>query len=438
MARNNWTPKLLSEIITLSYGRGLPERFREKGLYPVYGSGGIVGYHKIWFVKGPGIIIGRKGSIGTIFYEKSNFFPIDTVFYVQVKARDVDFKFVYYLLGQLNLKLLNSDAAVPGLNRNTVYQIKCFIPPFFIQRTIADILSAYDDLIENNTRRIAILEEMAQMLYQEWFVKFRFPGRHEQVKMVESELGMIPEGWEVASFFDIAEIMSGGTPKTTEATYWNGDIPFYTPKDAPTSFFVTTTEKSITEVGLLSCASDLFPQNTVFITARGTVGKVALNAYDMSMNQSCYALKGRDGMSQLFIFLHIKNRIRQLKQTANGAVFETIIVDTFKWLQVVKPPLLLTDAFTTIIKPIFDQILNLVLRNNNLRRTHDILLPKLISGEIDVSLWVEGDVETQDRVASALDTADSYVSDSIARRVAEAGATEPIEQDTLGWHSLWE
>jgi type I restriction enzyme S subunit len=93
------------------------------------------------------------------------------------------------------------------------------LPPLPIQRTIASILSAYDDLIENNTRRIAILEEMAQMLYQEWFVKFHFPG-HEQVKMVESELGMIPEGWRVVSFFDIAEVLSGGTPKTAIPEYW--------------------------------------------------------------------------------------------------------------------------------------------------------------------------------------------------------------------------
>jgi type I restriction enzyme, S subunit len=100
-------------------------------------------------------------------------------------------------------------------------------PSLALQNTIADILSSYDELIENNLRRLAILEEAARLLYEEWFVKFRFP-RHKQVSMVESELGMIPQGWEVVSFFEMAEILSGGTPQTTVSEYWNGDIPFYT------------------------------------------------------------------------------------------------------------------------------------------------------------------------------------------------------------------
>jgi len=283
-------------------------------------------------------------------------------------------------------------ATLPNLNTSIIRSVQIAYPSLPIQRTIASIFSTYDDLIENNTRRIAILEEMAQSLYQEWFVKFRFPG-HEHTKMVESELGIIPDGWKIVNFSDIADILSGGTPKTTIFEYWNGDIPFYTPKDAPDSFFVTTTEKSITESGLNSCSSRLYPKNTVFITARGTVGKVTLNAVDMAMNQSCYALKGRDTISQFFVFMHIRNCIRHLKQTANGAVFATIIVDTFKQLKVVKPSLALIDSFASNTSSTFGQILNLTQRNANLRRTRDLLLPKLISSEIDVSRWAPGETK---------------------------------------------
>ena len=116
---------------------------------------------------------------------------------------------------------------------------------------------------------------MARALYREWFVDFRFPG-HENQPRVASPLGEIPQGWEVKPFTEVADVLSGGTPKTDVAEYWNGDIPFFTPRDAPTCFYVQDTEKHVTELGLSRCASELYPPNTVFITARGTVGKVAL------------------------------------------------------------------------------------------------------------------------------------------------------------------
>ncbi len=124
---------------------------------------------------------------------------------------------------------------------------------------------------------------MVQRIYQEWFVHFRFPG-HEKVGMVESELGPIPPGWEIVNFTELADVLSGGTPKTTVPEFWNGNIPFFAPKDAPTSFYATETEKTITEAGLNRCNSKLYSKDTVFITARGTVGKVLMPAVDMAMN----------------------------------------------------------------------------------------------------------------------------------------------------------
>ena len=155
----------------------------------------------------------------------------------------------------------------------------------FTQKKIAAILSAYDDQIENNKRRIALLEKMAEEIYCEWFVRFRFPG-HDQVKMVKG----VPEGWEQKPSIEIFEVLSGGTPKTDVSRFWGGELPFFTPKDAGTNIYVLDTEKTITEKGLESCNSRLYKKDTIFITARGTVGKIVLAHRDMSMNQSCYAL----------------------------------------------------------------------------------------------------------------------------------------------------
>lgn len=258
------------------------------------------------------------------------------------------------------------------------------LPPLPVQRRIASILSAYDDLIENNTRRIAILEEMARRLYEEWFVKFRFPG-HEEATFKESELGWIPEEWLCVPFTNIADVMSGGTPKKSEKSFWGGSIPFYTPKDAPTAFYSLSTADSITESGLAKCNSRLYPKDTVFITARGTVGKTALASRGMAMNQSCYALRAKDGYGQLFLFLALREAVHELRTRSHGAVFDTIIVDTFKHLNVVAPPSALAGQFESRVKEVFDLVLNLQRRNANLRAQRDLLLPKLISGEIDVS-----------------------------------------------------
>lgn len=307
----------------------------------------------------------------------------------QTKA---DPRFFHYLwhspLGRALMASIATRTAVSGIRGSDLLRLKVPHPPLLTQRKIASVLSAYDDLIENNTRRIQILEEMAQAIYREWFVNFRFPG-HEKVGMVDSPLGKIPEGWEVVSFMDMSDVFSGGTPKTTVPEFWNGDIPFFAPKDAPSFFYVAETEKSITDAGLHKCSSRLYPKDTVFITARGTVGKVVMPVVDMAMNQSCYALRGRDSISQYFVFLAVKECVQQLQQRAQGAVFDTIIVDTFRRLEVVKPPLSSIEEMSSLVDPIFKQILNLLTKNASLRRTRDLLLPKLISGEVDVDRVVE-------------------------------------------------
>jgi type I restriction enzyme, S subunit len=289
-------------------------------------------------------------------------------------------RYLYYALQpKLDyLRSVSTGAATKFLTLGILKDLQLKLPPLETQRQIAGILSAYDDLIENNTRRIRILEEMAQSLYREWFVHFRYPG-HEHVPLVESSAGPIPEGWEVVPFTSIADVLSGGTPKTTVPEYWDGDIPFFAPRDAPDGFYVTTTSKHITRDGLAKCNSKLYPKDTVFVTARGTVGKVVLAAVPMAMNQSCYALRGCEGINQNYLFMVTQASIDYLKQNTGGATFDTIVVDTFRRMQVVRPSYSLVCRFSDIVTPLLALALNLTNQIAVLRNTRDTLIPELIS-----------------------------------------------------------
>jgi type I restriction enzyme S subunit len=293
----------------------------------------------------------------------------------------------YFFQTELGRSLLLSasvGAAQGVINTSSVASMPVPFPPLPVQHRIASILSAYDDLIENNQRRIRILEEMARALYREWFVHLRFLG-HETIPRIPSPLGPIPQGWKVVAFTEIADVLSGGTPKTDVAEYWNGKIPFFTPRDAPASFYVQDTGKHVTELGLSKCASELYLPDTVFITARGTVGKVALPSVPMAINQSCYALRGKPGIPQRFLFLMTLQQVDYLKTNTGGATFDTIVVDTFRRMEVVKPALEVVGRFARQTDAIFEQVNALQRQVQNLRQTCDLLLPRLLSGQLELA-----------------------------------------------------
>jgi len=286
--------------------------------------------------------------------------------------------------GRARMQSIVMQVAAAGIRGSDLKLLRVPNPPLETQQAISAILTAYDDLIENNLRRMAILEEMAQAIYREWFVEFRYPG-HEGARMVDSELGPVPDGWDVTSFSDIADVLSGGTPRTSVPEYWGGDIPFFTPKDSGGSFWATTTERTITRLGLDNCNSQLYPKGTIFITARGTVGKVMLSSADMAVNQSCYALRNKDGVSQYFVFLALLAEAATLRKQAHGAVFDTITMDTFDRLRLAVPPEHLLDSWDRTVADMMQLLLNLSLTNLRLGEIRDLLLPRLISGELDAS-----------------------------------------------------
>lgn len=296
----------------------------------------------------------------------------------------VDNQFLFYYLLSPKWRGVVESNIITGatVDRVPLKNFPCFpvqIPSLDTQKRIANVLSSYDSLIENNRRRIELLGQAARLLYKEWFVHFRFPG-HEHVRIVDG----VPEGWKNGSAVDAMDILSGGTPKTTQADYWSGEIPFFTPKDSTESLYVIATEKTITVKGLQSCNSKLYPKDTVFITARGTVGKVNLAQVPMAMNQSCYALVAKVPMNQYYLYFALVEGVHKFESQASGAVFDAIVRDTFKRIPFLVPNPALIDQFTFLVEPVIKQVENLTLQNQKLKVARDLLLPRLMNGEIAI------------------------------------------------------
>ena len=275
---------------------------------------------------------------------------------------------------------IHTGSAIPRISQKQIEDYKILLPNLETQRRIATILSSLDRKIELNNKINADLEEMAQAIFKNWFVDFE---PFKDGKFVDSELGMIPEGWKVGRLTDVIKLMPGGTPKTSEPLYWdNGTIPFFSPKDV-NGVYCFVTEKHITEAGLNKCSSNLYSKDTIFITCRGTVGKVCLAACDMAMNQSNYAIKAIDGYSQYYVLFLVKSVVERLIKKSNGAVFSAITSKDFDE-EILIPSQKAVEDFTNVIDGFFRRIFTIGTENSRLSLLRDTLLPRLMSGELEI------------------------------------------------------
>lgn len=306
--------------------------------------------------------------------------------------------------------------AIMNLSRERLLGFRFRLPGPAEQRAIAHILGTLDDKIELLRRMSETLEEMARAIFKSWFVDFdpvhakaavrrEHPNwTNEQVSRAacpnlkpeiaelfqdafeDSELGEIPKGWKIQSFTDEVEVIGGGTPTTSVPEYWGGEIPWFSVVDtpAPGEVFVVSTQKTITTEGLNSSSARILPVGTTIISARGTVGNLALVGVPMAMNQSCYGLRPRHGRRGYYVYFATAALVEILRQRAHGSVFSTITRETLGGTQVVAPPCDLMQTFERVV----DGLLKRVLANQHQSRTlaaiRDALLPKLISGELRV------------------------------------------------------
>ena len=301
---------------------------------------------------------------------------------------------LYLLIGdeiQNRILSISSGATVPHLNMEDIRNLNLpSLPKYSSQEKISTILYNYYKLIENNTRRIQVLEEMAQRIYKEWFVDFKYPG-YENDKLVESELGMIPEGWEIKSIKEVAnKVVLGGTPARKNVDFWdNGTIPWIKSGKLNDLRVLEGTEY-ITDLGLSSSATKLMPKRTVLIAITGAI-IISLSEIELCANQSVIGIYDSSKLSQEYIYLNQKANIQQYISKMSGSAQQHINKDIVQHASILVPENDVRIKFDELIRPIFNNIANLLFKNQNLRQTRDLLLPKLISGKIDVS---DLDIET--------------------------------------------
>lgn len=332
------------------------------------------------------LLLTSVGTLGVPYVIKEEEFYFkdgNLTWFRHFNGLDVEYLYYWFLSpygkNEINTKAIGSTQKALTIDSLSKFDIK--IPANLDdQRRIASILSSLDRKIELNNKINADLEEMAQAIFKNWFVDFE---PFKDGKFVDSELGMIPEGWKVGRLTDVIKLMPGGTPKTSEPLYWdNGTIPFFSPKDV-NGVYCFATEKHITETGLNKCSSNLYPKDTIFITCRGTVGKVCLAACDMAMNQSNYAIKAIDGYSQYYVFFLVKSVVERLIKKSNGAVFSAITSKDFDE-EILIPSQKAVEDFTNMIDGFFRRIFTIGTENSRLSLLRDTLLPRLMSGELEV------------------------------------------------------
>ena len=310
-----------------------------------------------------------------------------TEFNIFREKKDIsDNDYLYYLISSPLVKgpAIKSMSGATGRQRANLDKIKQIeVPDISIkaQQKIAKFLSNYDDLIENNNRRIKILEEMAQKIYKEWFVDFKFPG-HETTTFKDSPLGKIPNDWEVKKIGKEYKTYLGGTPSRNEIKYWNGDIPWLN-SGKTNELRITEASEYITKAGLEKSSTKLMPKFTTVLAITGaTLGQVSMLGDEMCANQSVVGVYSNT--NQEFVFYLLKDKIKKLIQNASGGAQQHINKDIVNEMEFILPTNNILNDFTNILKPINLEIFNLLHKNRVLKQTRDTLLPRLISGEINV------------------------------------------------------
>lgn len=382
---SEWISTKLGNILTLKRGYDLPNKSRKRGSIPVVSSSGVSDFHAEYKVKAPGVVTGRYGTIGEVFYIAEDFWPLNTTLYVE------DFKgndplFISYFLQCIDFQAYAAKSAVPGINRNDLHLADVHIPDVFTQKQLAYILFSYDNLITNNNRRITILEEMAQKLYREWFVHFRFPG-HENVKMVESEMGLIPEGWEIKKAYEVLTTQYGYTETAQNAAvgpqYLRGT-------DINKKSYIDWSSVPYCPINSEKKKKYSLEIGDVVIIRMADPGKIGIVEEDVDAVFASYLIKLKpikNYLTPYYLFYMTSDKAFQgfVLGASTGATRKSISAETIKEAPVLKPSYSVLMEFEERVGVFRKGLVNLLQKNANLRKTRDLLLPRLISGDIDVS-----------------------------------------------------
>ena len=403
-----WTQCALGDLIELKRGYDLPQQDRRPGAVPIVSSSGVTDYHAEAMKKGPGVVTGRYGTLGQVFYIEQDFWPLNTTLYVR-DFKGNDPRFISYFLRGLDFLAYSDKAAVPGLNRNHLHQAQVMAPTDVgEQRAIAHILGTLDDKIENLRRQNETLEAMARALFKAWFVDFEpvrakiegrwrrgetLPGLPAHLydlfpdRLIESELGEIPEGWRLSTIGEEVTVCGGSTPSTKEPEFWEGGQHCWaTPKDLSTLKFpvLLDTDRKITDAGLAKISSGLLPIGTVLLSSRAPIGYLAITEVPTAINQGFIAMKCDGVLPNVFVLPWCRANMDAIVGNANGSTFQEISKSNFRPLRVVVPSDPVLTSFTSTADPLYRQLAENERESRTLATLRDTLLPKLISGELRI------------------------------------------------------
>jgi type I restriction enzyme S subunit len=385
-----WKTLPLGDALTFQRGFDITKDAQRDGPYFVISSSGAKSTHAEFKVDGPGVIIGRKGSLGTVYYSEDKFWPHDTTLWIK-DFHGNDPQFAYYFLQTMGFERLDAGASNPTLNRNHIHTIPVLWPPVAVQRRIAIILSAYDDLIENSQRRIKILESMARAFYREWFVHFRFPG-HENYPRIASPLGEIPEGWEASTLgAHLAALESGKRPKGgirevedgvpsigAENINGIGQHDFAGEKFIPREFFLEMRK------GIVRDRDVAIYKDGAYI-GRSSYFRDGFPHVECCVNEHVFLLRAngvRLKQNALYLWLQEPDTVQTIRSKNANAAQPGINQQTMGGLELVLPDSRVAAKFDELVDPLIAKVVSLAKRIQNLRRTRDLLLPRLLSGQI--------------------------------------------------------
>jgi type I restriction enzyme, S subunit len=305
---------------------------------------------------------------------------------VKMRPDRADRRFLYYLFNtpfvREQIRNTSSGAKVRHTSPERIYSVNVRVPDRSTQGKIAAILSAYDDLIANNRRRIALLEGMAEEIYREWFVRMRFPASAD----VAIEQG-VPAGWSLIPTVEAFKFCGGATPSKDVPRYWNdGTVHWYTPTDitGTSGILIEESSEKCTEEGLESCSATLFPAYTVMMTSRATIGAIGINLEPACTNQGFIACIPNDRYPLTYLYHWLKLAKPHFEMLSGGSTFAELTKGTFKRIKVLTPPPDLIEKFDGLVKPMFQQMESLIRANRRLTDSREALLPRLISGKLKV------------------------------------------------------
>lgn len=354
----------LGDVLPFHYGKNLPAPKRNhEGSIPVISSAGVIDHHDQSVVSGPVVVIGRKGSVGSVFYSQGPCWPTDTAFYVQGSDR-IDIRFAYYFLKNQPLSRMNNDSAVPGLNRGDAEGLVVSIPgDVEYQRQIAGVLGALDDKIAANNKILKISDSLLMAKYQ-----------------------ATPLRGDRSSISDVASIGGGGTPSTKNEEFWGGVTLWATPTDVTrlSGSWLSDSARKLTDSGVQACSSPIYPIGSILMTSRATIGATCIAGAPMAVNQGFIVVQPRDKNLRNWLFAQIRLRAEEFIGWANGATFLELPKKIFRGLPFHAPTSEGLREFNEIADPLLESSRAIQNENQKLARTRDELLPLLMDGRITV------------------------------------------------------